>query len=96
MIFYSNSNSNLSLSSKRPFLPMIFSQTFHSNFALEMGGAACSTPRVSGIDDAYGISTEHIFLSNCVMQVMRVWSLPALLSLLAASDPKITSALRIV
>jgi hypothetical protein len=65
---------------------MIFSQTFRSNFALEMGGAACSTPRVSGIDDAYGISTEHIFLSNCVVQVMRVWSLPAVLSLLAKHD----------
>ena len=96
MIFFSNSNSNLSLSRKGRLLPMIFSQTFLSNFALEMGGAACNTPRVSGINDAYGISTEHIFLSNCVLQVMRVWSLPALLSLLAASDPKIRSALRIV
>jgi hypothetical protein len=38
---------------------------------------------VSGIDDACGISAHHRFLSNCVVQVMRVWSLPALLSLLA-------------
>ena len=47
---------------------------------------ACSTPRVSGIDSAYGISTEHMLLSNCVLQVMRVWSLPAVLSLLAKHD----------
>ncbi len=40
-------------------------------------------PQVSDIDDACGISTHHMFFSNCVMQVMRVWSLPALLSLLA-------------
>ena len=40
-------------------------------------------PRVSGIDDACGISAHHMFLSNCVMQVMRVWSLPAVLSPLA-------------
>jgi len=38
---------------------------------------------VSDIDDACGISTHHMFLSKCVMQVMRVWSLPAVLSLLA-------------
>ena len=38
-------------------------------------------PRVSDIDDACGISTHHMFLSNCVMQVMRVWSLAAVLSL---------------
>ena len=47
------------------------------------GGAACSMSRVSGIDDARGISAHHMFLSNCVMQVMRVWSLPAVLSPLA-------------
>ena len=40
-------------------------------------------PRVSGIDDACGISAHHMFLSNCVVQVMRVWSLPAFLSPLA-------------
>ncbi len=48
-----------------------------------MGGAACSVPRVSDIDDACGISVHHMFLSKCAMQVMRVWSLPAVLSLLA-------------
>jgi hypothetical protein len=53
---------------------------------LEMGGAACSMPRVSDIDDACGISTHHMFLSNCVVQVMRVWSLAAVLSLLAKHD----------
>jgi hypothetical protein len=46
-------------------------------------GAACSMPRVSDIDDACGISAHHMFLSNCVVQVMRVWSLPAFLSPLA-------------
>ena len=37
---------------------------------------------VSGIDDACGrdISAHHMLLSNCVVQVMRVWSLPAALS----------------
>jgi hypothetical protein len=40
-------------------------------------------PRVSDIDDACGISTHHMFLSKCVRQVMRVWSLAAVLSLLA-------------
>ena len=57
------------------------------NFRLKLlrwaGGAACSMSRVSGIDEAYGISAHHMFLSNCVMQVMRVWSLPAVLSPLA-------------
>jgi hypothetical protein len=53
---------------------------------LEMGGAACSMPCVSDIDDACGISTHHMFLSNCVVQVMRVWSLAAVLSLLAKYD----------
>ena len=43
-------------------------------------------PRVSGIDDAYCISVHLMFLSNCVVQIMRVWSLPALLSLLAKHD----------
>ena len=69
MIFFSNSNSNLSLSRKGRLLPMIFSQTFLSNFALEMGGAACSTLHVSGIDRAYGISVHHTFISKCVVQV---------------------------
>jgi hypothetical protein len=32
-------------------------------------------PHVSGIDDSCGISAHHMFLSNCVVQVMRVWSL---------------------
>jgi hypothetical protein len=42
-------------------------------------------PRVSDIDNACGISAHHMFLSNCVVQVMRVrvWSLAAVLSLLA-------------
>ena len=40
-------------------------------------------PRASGIDGAYDISAHNISLSNCVVQVMRVWSLPALLSPLA-------------
>ena len=43
-------------------------------------------PCVSGIDDAYGISlisAHYILLSNCVVQVMCVWSLPALISHLA-------------
>ena len=43
-------------------------------------------PRVSDIDDACGISTDHMFLSNCAVQVMRVWSLAAVLSLLAKYD----------
>ena len=46
-------------------------------------GAACSVPHVSGMDDACGISAHNMFLSNCVVQVMRVWSLPAVLSPLA-------------
>ncbi len=46
-------------------------------------GAAFSMPRVSDIDDACGISAHHMFLSNCVVQVMRVWSLPAFLLPLA-------------
>ena len=46
-------------------------------------GTACSMPRVSGIDGAYDISAHNISLSNSVVQVMRVWSLPALLSPLA-------------
>ena len=43
----------------------------------------CSMPNASDIDDAYGILAHHMFLSNCVVQVMRVWSLPAVLSPLA-------------
>ncbi len=43
----------------------------------------CSMPNASDIDDAYGISAHHMFLSNCVVEVMRVWWLPALLLLLA-------------
>ncbi len=46
-------------------------------------GAACSMPRVSDIDDARGISAHYMFFSNCVVQVMRVRSLPAFLSPLA-------------
>jgi hypothetical protein len=44
---------------------------------------ACSVPRVSDIDCSCGISTHHMFLSKCAMQVMRVWSLLAVLSPLA-------------
>ncbi len=40
-------------------------------------------PSVSDIDDAYDISARYILPSNCVVQVMRVWSLPVLLSPLA-------------
>ena len=61
---------------------MIFTQTFRLKLCWRWG-AACSMPRVSDIDYACGILAHHMFLSNCVMQVMRVWSLPALLSLLA-------------
>jgi hypothetical protein len=43
----------------------------------------CSMPNASELDDAYGTSAHHMLLSNCVGQVMRVWSLPALLLLLA-------------
>ena len=50
-------------------------------------GAACSMPRASDIDGACGISAHHMFLSNCVVQVMRVWSLPAVLSPLAKLHP---------
>jgi hypothetical protein len=42
-------------------------------------------PRVSDIDDACGISAHYMFLSNCVVQVMRVWSLAAVLSLLRST-----------
>jgi hypothetical protein len=61
---------------------MIFSQNFRLKPCWRWG-TACSVPRVSDIDDACGISTHHMFLSKCVMQVMRVWSLPAVLLLLA-------------
>jgi hypothetical protein len=37
------------------------------------------------------ISVHHVFLSNCVAEVMRVCFLKALLSLMAASDPKTRS-----
>ncbi len=40
---------------------------------------AFRTPHVSGTGDAHCISRGFIFLSNCVVQRMRVWSLPALL-----------------
>ncbi len=53
-------------------------------------GAACSMPHMSGIDDACGISAHHMFLSNCVVQVMRVWSLPAALSPLATRKRSIS------
>ena len=42
---------------------------------------AFRTPRVSGTGDAHCISRGFTFLSKCVMQRMRVWSLPALLFL---------------
>ena len=43
--------------------------------------AAIRTPRVSGTGDAHCISRGFTLLSNCVVQRMRVWSLPALLFL---------------
>ena len=43
----------------------------------------CGLQHAARVDDACGISTHHMFLSNCVVQVMRVWSLPALLLPLA-------------
>ena len=61
---------------------MILAQTFRLKLCWRWG-AACSMPHVSGIDDACDISAHHMFLSNCVVQVMRVWSLAAVLSLLA-------------
>ncbi len=39
---------------------------------------ACSTPRVSDTGDAQCISPYHTFFSNCVVQRMRAWSLPAI------------------
>ncbi len=42
---------------------------------------AFRTPRVSGTGDAHCISRGFTFLSNCVVQRMRAWSLPALLFL---------------
>ena len=38
-----------------------------------------------------GMSVHHVPLSNCVAEVMRVCFLKALLSLMAASDPKTRS-----
>ena len=64
---------------------MIFWQTFRLKLCWRWG-AACSMPRVSDIDNACGISAHHMFLSNCVVQVMRVWSLAAVLSPLAKHD----------
>ena len=61
---------------------MIFTQTFRLKLCWRWG-AACSMPHVSGIDDACDISAHHMLLSNCVVQVMRVWSLAAVLSPLA-------------
>ncbi len=45
---------------------------------------AFRTPRVSGTGDAHCISRGFTFLSNCVVQRMRVWLLPALAILLRA------------
>ena len=42
---------------------------------------AIRTPRVSGTSSAQCISRGFTFLSNCVVQRMRAWSLPALLFL---------------
>ncbi len=42
---------------------------------------AFRTPRVSGTGDAHCISRGFTFLSNCAVQRMRAWSLPALLFL---------------
>ena len=75
----------LSLPRKVGLVPITFPQTFRLKLCCRWG-AACSMPRVSDIDDACGISAHHMFLSNCVMQVMRVWSLAAVLSLLAKHD----------
>jgi hypothetical protein len=91
MIFRQTQTQILSLARKGglvamifPIIWMIFWQTFR--LKLWRWGAACSMPRVSDIDNACGISAHHMFLSNCVVQVMRVWSLPAVLSPLAKHD----------
>jgi hypothetical protein len=78
-----NSNSNFEFATKRVVGPN--DQTFRLKLCWRWG-AACSMPRVSDIDYACGILAHHMFLSNCVMQVMRVWSLAAVLSLLAKHD----------
>ena len=83
MTFAQTQTQTLSLSRKGGLVVMTFAQTFVSNCWCWRWGAACSMPRVSGIDDACDISTHHMFLSNCVVQVMRVWSLAAVLSPLA-------------
>ena len=46
MIFHSNSNSNFEFERKRGLVAMIFSQTFRSNFALEMAGGLQHATRV--------------------------------------------------
>jgi hypothetical protein len=57
---------------------MIFWQTFRLKLCWRWG-AACSMPRVSDVDCACGILAHHMFLSSCVMQVMRAWSPAAVL-----------------
>ncbi len=80
-----NSNSNFEFATKRGVGRNNLWQTFRLKLCWRWG-AACSMPRVSDIDYACGISAHHMFLSNCAMQVMRVWSLAAVLSLLAKHD----------
>ena len=82
MIFTQTQTQILSLRREGGLVPMIFTQTFRLKLCWRWG-AACSMPHVSGIDDACGISAHHMFLSNCVVRVMRVWLLPAVLSPLA-------------
>ena len=82
MIFRQTQTQILSLPRKGGLVPITLAQTFRLKLCWRWG-ADCSMPRVSGIDDACGISAHHMFLSNCVVQVMRVWSLPAFLSPLA-------------
>ena len=86
MTFLSNSNSNFEFESKRGIGRNDSQLKLSSQSLRWRWGAACSVPRVSDIDDACSISTHHMFLSNCVVQVMRVWSLAAVLSLLAKHD----------
>ena len=78
MIFRQTTNSNFEFVSKRGVGPNDLLTNFRHKPCAGDGGATCSMPRVSGIDDAHGISAHNIPLSNSVVQVMLVWSLPAL------------------
>ena len=84
MIFPQTQTQILSLPRKGGLVAITFAQTFRLKLCWRWG-AACSMPRVSDIDDACGISAHYMFLSNCVVQVMRVWSLAAVLSLLRST-----------